>query len=76
MIKNLNGRYLVFGGEAYYPFGGWADFITSTDNLEDAIKLASHEDDSFGQVIDKLDLSIVFKRGGSVYLDMKDLENA
>lgn len=31
------GRYLIFGGEQYYPTGGWFDFVTSTDDLESAV---------------------------------------
>ena len=29
-------RYLVFGGSAYYPDGGWDDFLLDTSNLEEA----------------------------------------
>lgn len=29
-------RYLVFAGDAYYPCGGWDDFVGRTDSLEDA----------------------------------------
>ena len=29
-------RFLVFGGEDYYPHGGWGDFIDSFDTIEEA----------------------------------------
>lgn len=28
-------RYLLFGGDYYYPRGGWSDFIESADTLEE-----------------------------------------
>ena len=31
-------RYLVFGGAAYYPGGGWSDFVGAFDSLEEAQK--------------------------------------
>jgi len=28
------GRYLLFGGDNYYPGGGWNDFLEHSDDLE------------------------------------------
>lgn len=28
-------RYLIFSGDAYYPSGGWEDFDTSFDDLDE-----------------------------------------
>lgn len=33
-------RYMVFAYPAYYPGGGWSDFVCSFDNENDAIKCA------------------------------------
>lgn len=30
-------RYLVFGGQEYYPAGGMDDFVASFDDLEQAV---------------------------------------
>ena len=30
-------KYLVFGGDYYYPSGGWEDFQGGFDSLDDAI---------------------------------------
>ncbi len=38
-------RFLVFGGDCYYPCGGWNDFKGSFGTKKAAIKLAS----SFGR---------------------------
>jgi len=29
-------RYLVFGGQTYYPCGGWRDFRKSVETIEEA----------------------------------------
>ena len=29
-------RYILFAGEAYYPAGGWDDYIASFETLEEA----------------------------------------
>ena len=33
-------RYLVFGGDVYYPEGGFSDFVGEYDVEEDAIEKA------------------------------------
>jgi hypothetical protein len=35
-------RYLVFGGDNYYPCGGWDDLLGEFDNLEDAKLTITH----------------------------------
>ncbi len=31
-------RYLLFGGEIYYPSGGWKDLLGSADSLEELME--------------------------------------
>lgn len=33
-------RYLLFGGNNYYPLGGWGDFKESFDSIEEAKTVA------------------------------------
>lgn len=35
-------RYLVFGGEAHYPEGGWRDFLDSFESRDAATKFIDH----------------------------------
>jgi 3-methyladenine DNA glycosylase AlkD len=37
-------RYLAFGGDAYYPGGGWEDFKSDCDTLDQAINACRHEE--------------------------------
>lgn len=30
-------RYLVFAGSRYYPAGGWGDFISDFDSMQEAM---------------------------------------
>lgn len=39
-IKNIE-TYLLFSGDYYYPNGGWTDFDSEHDTLEEALKEAS-----------------------------------
>ena len=32
----MNGNYLVFKGDHYYPCGGWVDFEGAYETLEEA----------------------------------------
>jgi len=36
-------RYLLFGGDNYYPSGGWYDFIDSFDTAAEAQAAAEQE---------------------------------
>ncbi len=33
-------RFLVFAGDAYYPSGGWKDFVGSYDSADRALGIA------------------------------------
>lgn len=33
-------RFLLFGGPTYYAGGGWNDFVSSHDTLEEAVEAA------------------------------------
>lgn len=35
----MTGRFAVFGGNEYYPHGGWADFVSFADTLDAAMSL-------------------------------------
>jgi len=37
----LDGRYLVFGGDQYYPMGGWDDKRGAFSDLDEARKEAA-----------------------------------
>jgi len=45
-------RYLVFGGDSYYPSGGWSDLIGSADTLEDANAAVTASDNDWHSIID------------------------
>ena len=45
-------RYFLFGGEAYYPLGGFNDFILSSNDLPELISHAKDEQDEEGAYID------------------------
>jgi hypothetical protein len=45
-------RYLVFFGQAYYPSGGWADFIGDFDDIEEAKRKAEKEVKARGSYVD------------------------
>jgi hypothetical protein len=36
-------KYIVFGGECYYPYGGDRDILDTFDTLEDAISYALNQ---------------------------------
>lgn len=40
-------KYILFGGDVYYPRGGMRDFVDTSDNLNDLIGLAveTYDDD-------------------------------
>ncbi len=47
-------RYLVFACEAFYPSGGWEDFIADFDDKEaaEASVLAATKSRSWGHIVD------------------------
>lgn len=59
-------KYLIFGGDIYYPGGGFKDFIHSDDNREYsigyAIGLVSGEGSlDWSQVVDKKTGEIIYE---------------
>lgn len=38
-------RYLLFGGDTYYPGGGWEDYRGGFDSVEDALRAAARGSD-------------------------------
>jgi hypothetical protein len=47
-------RYLLFAGDCYYPCGGFCDFVTDFDTIEEATEsaLANEKDNDWAQVVD------------------------
>jgi hypothetical protein len=52
-------RYLLFGGNCYYPSGGWVDFQGAFDSIEEAMEYEktidsqSYEGDWWWHVVDQ-----------------------
>jgi hypothetical protein len=47
MIK----RFLLFAGQQYYPVGGWDDFVSSFETIEEAKKYPIAEIDDWVQIV-------------------------
>lgn len=45
-------RYIVFGSAAYYPSGGWGDFVNSFDTEAEAIICADNLKGLHPEIID------------------------
>jgi hypothetical protein len=45
-------RYLLFGGERYYPSGGWEDFREDFDRRTDANNAALKLHSDWWQIVD------------------------
>ncbi len=45
-------KYLVFGGDTYYPQGGWKDFLGTAETLTDALRLALKRGTDWYQIVD------------------------
>jgi hypothetical protein len=54
-------RYLLFAGDEYYPTGGWGDFISDFDTLEEAKKdlLSGRFDKDWYQIVDTQNKEVV-----------------
>lgn len=57
-------RYLLFGGDRYYPSGGWQDYIGQFDSVVEAMREALREEHSrskfdWYQVVDTTTAKIV-----------------
>lgn len=48
-------RFVVFAYDTYYPGGGWSDFISSHDTMEEALGVAKQERKS-ADIVRVLDL--------------------
>lgn len=48
-------RYLAFGGDQYYPGGGWDDFVGDFDSKAEALEAAKNGNNKCGwwHVIDR-----------------------
>lgn len=55
-------RYLLFGGEDYYPLGGWDDFRDSFDSAEEACDLPLGRNVDWAHVVDTETMSVVYQR--------------
>jgi len=45
-------RYLLFGGDQYYPLGGWQDFKGAFDTKDQALKEAANWSWDWYQIVD------------------------
>ena len=59
--------YLLFGGDAFYPYGGWYDFRGEFDSVEKAKSKIKQEWD-FAHIIKKDGLVCVYSFGGTCYI--------
>ena len=41
--------YFLFGGEDYYPSGGWGDFVKAFDTKEEAVEVGKQEYERVGK---------------------------
>lgn len=48
----MSDRFLLFGGDTYYPLGGWADFKGSFPNVKQAVAEAARWGWGWYQVVD------------------------
>lgn len=52
-------RFLVFGGDCYYPGGGWEDFRGDFDTMPDAFAAAPKYGKDWWHVVDTTEMCIV-----------------
>ncbi|GJL93068.1 hypothetical protein [Hyphococcus sp.] len=45
-------RYALFAYDAFYPAGGWGDFVNAFDTAEEAFKAATKTKREYSEVID------------------------
>lgn len=45
-------RYLTFSYDAYYPGGGWSDFVSSHDTIDEAMAAGRAKGRDYVEVID------------------------
>jgi hypothetical protein len=54
-------KYLLFGGDTYYPSGGWSDLKGTGDEVIDLIEQVAMSQEIFGwwQIVDITTMEIV-----------------
>ena len=64
--------YLVFGGNDFYPKGGFEDFLFKSNSMEDITeKLKAYDDLDWFQIVNHIELKIILECT-SCPLDNKD----
>ena len=55
-------RFIVFGGECYYPLGGYSDYIDSFDSKSEAIDFIYKRDEAcaWSQLFDDKEKKILY----------------
>lgn len=68
-----NNRYLLFSGSPYYPQGGWADLVFSSNILDEVVNKAVNAKDDWFQIVDVLQNRILIDSGEirEEYLNLK-----
>lgn len=68
-----NNRYLLFAGDFYYPRGGWADFVFSSNILDKVVERAANLKGDWFQIVDVLQNKILLDSEGieEKVLDLK-----
>jgi len=62
--------YLVFGGEDFYPKGGFEDFLFESDSMEDITeRLEKYNELDWFQIVTHIDLKIILECTSSVLPD-------
>ncbi len=56
-------RYLLFGGDVYYPNGGWGDYIGSYSSIVEALEKEANLGHDWWHIVDKNTMKIVRKNG-------------
>ena len=54
-------RFLLFGGDCYYPCGGWDDFVSDFETLHDAEAAVEQLPEDWHQIVDTKGMRIVHR---------------
>jgi hypothetical protein len=57
-------KFLLFGGYNYYPLGGWSDFLSSSDTIEEVQKKLNNFSGDWWHIVDTSTGKIVKSNGG------------
>lgn len=52
-------QYLVFAGDYYYPCGGWNDYKSSFESIEEALAAITTLNVDWWHIVDSTDFCIV-----------------